>query len=124
MAAAKKDFTEVFDALRKILKPLEPNLIVKVDRPGSYYLDATTTDANGQPLFFGAVRAGTRHVSFHLMPLHFNPGLLTGVSPELRRRMQGTSCFHFTRAEYPLFRELAALTGAGLEDYRQSGQLG
>lgn len=124
MATARKDFSEVFDALRKILKPFESSLLVKVDRPGSYYLDAPTRDSNGQPLFFGAVRAGARHVSYHLMPLHLNPALLAQASPELLRHRQGSSCFNFTRAEYSLFRELAALTGAGLEDYRRAGRLG
>lgn len=124
MAAASKDFTELFDALRKVLKPLESELVVKVDRADRYYLDAPTLDSTGQPLFFGAVRTGTRNVSVHLMPIHLSPELLRGASPELLRHLQGTSCFNFTRPEYALFRELATLARAGLEDYRRAGRLG
>ena len=44
------------------------------------------------------------------MGIYGDPTLLAGMSPELRRRMQGKSCFNFTKVDDALFRELAVLT--------------
>jgi hypothetical protein len=37
------------------------------------------------------------------------------ISPELKRRMQGKSCFNFTRIDEGLFRELEELTALSIE---------
>ncbi len=44
------------------------------------------------------------------MPVYVNPALLEAISPELRKRMQGKSCFNFKTIDMQLFEELAALT--------------
>jgi hypothetical protein len=49
-------------------------------------------------------------VAFHLMPVYAKPELLHGISPELKKRMQGKSCFNFSSADETLLRELEALT--------------
>ena len=49
------------------------------------------------------------------MPIYVEPSLLEGVSPELRRRMQGKSCFNFRSVDETLFDELAELTWRGYE---------
>ena len=76
---------------------------------------------NKKPLWFGAVQMKKRYVSYHLMPVYLNPQLLEGISLELRKRMQGKSCFNFSTPDAALFKELAALTKAGFDDYRQQG---
>jgi hypothetical protein len=43
------------------------------------------------------------------------------VSPELKARMQGKSCFNFTAVDPSLFEELAALTQVGFESYQTQG---
>jgi hypothetical protein len=45
------------------------------------------------------------------------PDLEASMSPELRRRKQGKSCFNFTTVDEPLFEELARITEAGFERY-------
>jgi hypothetical protein len=47
------------------------------------------------------------------------PDLLKDISPELRKHMQGKSCFNFKKVEPELFAELAALTGKGAERFKQ-----
>ena len=49
------------------------------------------------------------------MSVYGRPELLHGMSPELRRRMQGKACFNFTKVDEPLFAELAQLIEAGFE---------
>ena len=49
------------------------------------------------------------------MPVYVEPSLLEGVSPELRKRMQGKSCFNLTSVDERLLGELEALTRRGYE---------
>jgi hypothetical protein len=39
------------------------------------------------------------------------------MSPELKKRMQGKSCFNFTTPDEKLFKELAKLTKAGFAKF-------
>lgn len=52
---------------------------------------------------------------------HAKPELLEGLSPGLKSRMQGKSCFNFFEVDKPLFKELAALTEAGFASYKEQG---
>jgi hypothetical protein len=47
------------------------------------------------------------------------PDLLDGLSEGLKKRMQGKSCFNFTTVDESYIAELAQLTKAGIERYRQ-----
>ncbi|XXT21651.1 hypothetical protein WME94_08825 [Sorangium sp. So ce429] len=115
--------TSTFEALRSILQRHARDLVVVHDTPDNYYLDTRTKGPNGKPLFFGATRAGRAYTSFYLMPVYTNPELLGGISPELRKRMQGKSCFNFKTNEPALFAELEALTGRCFERWKASGQV-
>jgi hypothetical protein len=115
------DFQPVFHALRAILHPYAERLVVTRDDANEFYLDTHHVMENGRSLFFGAVQVKKRYVSFHLMPVYERPELLVDVSADLRARMQGKSCFNFTRVDEESFAELAALVAAGHESYRQRG---
>jgi len=43
------------------------------------------------------------------------------VSPELKARMQGKSCFNFRALEPALFKELSTLTKASYASYKEQG---
>ncbi len=58
------------------------------------------------------------------MPVYMFPQLRAGLSPKLRARMQGKSCFNFKQLDEPLFAELARLTTTGLATARKSGVAG
>lgn len=115
------DLQPVFARLRAILEPYALALDTKLDSESALSVDTRHLRSNRQPLHFGAVRLEKRYVSFHLMPVYVDPRLLGGISAGLRRRMQGKSCFNFTRVDEDLFAELAALTRAGYERYADSG---
>ena len=114
---------EVFDALKALIEPHTRLLDIKRDEPGSFYADTFHVMKNKKPLFFGAVQAKKNYVSYHLMPVYVNPTLLDGVSQELKKRMQGKSCFNFKTVDEKLFKELGKLTKVGLQDYRKDGYL-
>ena len=108
-----KEFTEVFAKLRAIFKPYAKNMAVAHDSKTYYVLNTRHIMRNRQPLCFGGVRLGKNYVSFYLMSIYACPDLLKGTSPELKKRMQGKSCFNFSAVDEKLFQELARLTRAG-----------
>lgn len=112
--SSAKESAETFDALRKILASHAKGLKVTADGPKGYSLNTTWSEKWQKELFFGAVQIAKNYVSFHLFPVYMYPDLLDEASEELKDRMQGKSCFAFRSPEPALFRELAALTKAGL----------
>ncbi|MFO1251773.1 MAG: hypothetical protein U1E77_11725 [Inhella sp.] len=115
------DFAAPFAALRELLRPHAAGLVLRTDTPDCYYLDTAYPLPNGQPLFFASVQIKKSYVSVYLMPVYVQPALLAGISPGLRKRMQGKSCFNFKTVEPELFAELAQLTADGLRSYREQG---
>ena len=113
--------TAVFDRLAAIFAPYRSTLLAKSDEPGNLYLETPPSAAYPSGLFFGAAKIGKRYVSFHLMPVYVHPDLLQGISPELQKRMQGKSCFNFTRSDDALFGELETLTAAGFARFQDNG---
>src|SRR5260221_4331979 len=113
-----KSFDEVFRKLKAIFKPYAKKMVVVKDTPSSYYLDTHHIMKNKKPLCFGAVRLGKNYVSFYLMSVYASPDLLKGMSPELKKRMQGKSCFNFKEVDEDCFAELRRLTAAGLKKFK------
>jgi hypothetical protein len=69
-------------------------------------------------LYFGSVRLGKAYVSFHLMPLYMCPVVSRSISPQLKKRMQGKTCFNFkTDPGAEMMAELKRLTEAGFESW-------
>jgi hypothetical protein len=106
----QRDFQAVFEQLKGILKPFEPRLVVEHDLPGNYSLNTHYSEKYKKEVFFGAVHITKSYVSYHLMPVYAFPDLLEEVSPGLRARMQGKSCFNFKTIEPTLYQELSQLT--------------
>ena len=118
---ASDSFDDVFARLKDIMRPYGEQLECTKDEPGDYTVNTAHIMKNKQPLFFGAVQIRKNYVSYHLMPVYVFPELLDDISPELKKRMQGKSCFNFKTEDPGLFDELATLTAAGFERYGVSG---
>jgi hypothetical protein len=119
---SQDDFPIVFDQLKSILKVYAQNLTVKADTADSYYLDGPYSEKWKKEVFFGSAQIKKNYVSFYLMPVYMYPELLKDISPQLRKRMQGKSCFNFKKAEPALFKELAALTRQAAEKFQQENK--
>jgi len=112
--ASKSDLTTVFVRLKAIIAPYaKKKMDVAADNQTHYQLNTRHIMRNRQPLCFGGVRMGKNYVSFYLMSLYTSPDDAQGMSPELKKRMQGKSCFNFKVIDEKLFSELAGLTKAG-----------
>ena len=85
-----------FEKLKKVLSSLDKGLEIKKDEPDYYYLN-TNKKVKEKDMFFGAVQIRKSYVAFHLYPVYTNPELLDNISDNLKKRMQGKSCFNFKR---------------------------
>jgi len=118
---SEKDFHAMFTRLKALLTPYAPSLNVIHDEPGKYYLETGYSEKWKKPLFFGSAIVQKNYVSFYLMPVYMFPDLLVGISPALKKRMQGKSCFNFKQEDEVLLTELEALTRQSFARFQQEG---
>ena len=116
------DFLMVFEQLKTILKAYAQTFSVKKDTADTYYLDGPYSEKWKKELFFGSAQIKKNYVSFYLMPVYMYPELLKDVSPQLKKRMQGKSCFNFKMMEPALFDELAELTRKGADKFKEENR--
>lgn len=94
------------------------------DEPTRYYLGTHEVRAkDGYRTWFGGVEVKKNYVSAHLIPVYVHPAMLETASPDLRKRMQGKSCFNFKAVDDALFEELHALVDAGVARFQADGRL-
>jgi len=115
---SKNDLAPVFDALREILNPYARDLKAATDKPTYYCLESKTPTYRNRPMYFAGVRLGKNYVSYYLMSVYADPAFIQGMSPDLKKRMQGKACFNFSTVNEGLFAELAQLTQAGFEKFK------
>ena len=121
-SAPGSDFAAVAARLREILLPYGTQFAITRDEPGAMALEVHGRE--GQPSgYFAGIRVGKRYVSYYLMSVYAFPSELDGMSPALRRRMQGKACFNFTRVDESLLAELAELTARGAARWGTTGPL-
>jgi hypothetical protein len=111
------NLSAVHDRLRAILAAHTDRLVTTKDGPEGMTLEVPGLE--GKPWgYVAGTRVGKRYVSYYLMPVYASPELNARMTPELRRRMQGKSCFNFTTIDDTLLAELEELTGKGIPGFR------
>lgn len=123
MTELKPEFSVIYDQLVSILRQYanEPLQLHAGKLNQAELIGPSTPKSKGKQVWFGAVRLGKRYVSYHLMAVYACPDLLDSISPELKKRMQGKSCFNFTHVDEALFQELDQLTQRGYDRFKQMG---
>ena len=107
------DFQAVEARLRRILEPYRDSLSVTTEGPGGMVLELPGYE--GRPWgYVAGTKIGKSYVSFHLMSVYTDAELMGSMSSELCERMQGKSCFNFTKVDEPLFEELEAVAAKGI----------
>ena len=96
-------------------------LQVVKDGPGGYMSESRSIRYLGKPLMFASITSKS-YVAFHLFPVYMFPDLLKGISPELKKRMQGKTCWNFKKPEEPLFDELGELVDASFRRFAEFGE--
>lgn len=120
--AKTREFNAIFAALRGVMAEQVARFAVQKDNAAEYSLVTKTPSPfpqhKGDPMWFGAVKKGKAYVSFHLMPLYMSAKLDKQISPALRRRMQGKTCFNFKTVPEPeLIVDLTSLTGEAVNEW-------
>jgi hypothetical protein len=113
----QSDFETTFARLREILQAFEPKLIVVADTPIHYALETSHVMKNKHRLYFAGIKIGKSYVSYYLMPAYACEEVRSAISPDLKKRMQGKSCFNFSAPDEKLFKELAKLTKVGFKRF-------
>jgi len=67
--------------------------------------------------WFAGVQPVDSAVKFNFLPMHGKPGMLDGISADLRRHKTGASVFRFTEIDENLAGELETLVAKGFLDY-------
>jgi hypothetical protein len=114
------DLGPVEARLRTIVDAYRDQLVV-----GSVYGLETLTrpDAKAHD-FFAFVKPGASYVSLYLKPVYTWPDLLDEISPELRKRLQGSrTAFSFAVVDDTLLAELEALVERAFRRYRKAGSV-
>ena len=113
-------FAGVYAQLRVLMIESAAGMIVAQDNEDGLVLHAPIPHPlkPNLPMWFGAVQIGKAYVSYHLMPVYMNPVMQAKISPALKKRMQGKSCFNFSACDdAELLDDLRALTAAGAEHF-------
>jgi len=123
LPAMSTEFQSAFVSLKAVFAPYVEHLQVLADTPTDYLLHSRIPSPfkqhKGQPMYFGSVRLGKAYVAFHLMPLYMNDELTATISPALKKRMQGKTCFNFKGVPEPeILAELKRLAEAGFSIFR------
>lgn len=121
--ATARASSDLFVALRDLLLAYKADLEVVHDQDDHVYANCTSIDAKGKAQFFGAVKVSGRRHAFHFMPVYDFPDLLDAISPALKKRMQGKSCFNFDSLDPALLQELQMLIAQGVSRYKAVGKL-
>ena len=98
-------------------------MTVAADTETHYCLEGGEHPVHKKPMPLAWVHVGKAYVSFHHMGVAAGQRLNGGLSPGLRTRMQGKTCFNFKERDEALFRELEGVTTAAFAALRQAGYL-
>jgi len=115
------DFEAVHERLKAILRRHADGLVITEDGPTGMTLEVPGLE--GKPWgYVAGTRLGKRYVSLYLMPVYASRDLDASVSPQLRRRKQGKSCFNFSRIDEDLFAEIESLAARGIPGFRETAE--
>jgi hypothetical protein len=117
------DFEALFTRLREILRKHSEGLSVTDDTPTRYCLGGGSHPTHKTPMPIAWVQIDKTYVRFHHMGVFGCQKLREGLSPRLKARMQGKSCFNFKLPDEALFKELEQITLDGFAAFRKDGYL-
>jgi hypothetical protein len=116
-------FNSIFASLREILRRHANGLSVTEDTPTRFTLNGGQHPTHRTAMDIAWIRLGKNYVSFHHMGVYGCEDLREKLSPALKARMQGKSCFNFKKPDEALFAELEQVTVDCFAAFRKAGYL-
>jgi hypothetical protein len=111
---------DIFEQLRLVMQKHAGDLEVIKDVKGDYSLNGDYSEQHKKVIWFGGVKKMKNYVSYHLIAVYACPQVCKDLSPELRRRMHGKSCFNFTQLDEATIAELSSVTTRSVEAFRKA----
>ena len=118
---AEKDFKPIFERLKKNFKKHEKNLKVLADKENDYTLEGDYSEKYKKNLWFGGLQIKKNYVSYHLMPVYMYKDLAEEIPENLKKKMQGKSCFNFKKYDEDLFKEMEKFTDKCFKEFKKRG---
>jgi hypothetical protein len=103
-----------------VLAEHSAGLRVTSDTPKMYELTAHEVELLGQKrqgVYFASVLEAKNDTAFYFFPIYTHPDRFEDLSPRLRKKMTGKSCFHVSKADPKLLQEIADMLERGREIY-------
>ena len=119
------DLTNLFLKLKELMKKYEPPFIPKTETNSGYDLwikkEVTVASRKYPEFFFGGVTLRPKYVSLYNMPMYMSKEITQGLSPALKKKLSGKSCFHFTEMNDDLLKEIEILFEKGFAYFAENG---
>ncbi|MBA3828822.1 MAG: DUF1801 domain-containing protein [Taibaiella sp.] len=122
----QEQLLEIFDALKKEMKPYEKeNVVAKMDIQGKYDLWAVgKVEAYGRQypeLGFCTIIVQSSYVGFYYMPIYGNESVREKLDPEFLKLLKGKACFHIKHVDKDVIKQVRDAMKIGYEAYKKMG---
>lgn len=121
------ELVEVFQKLKEILKKYEPPFSHKIDTDAGYDLwsfRAVEMFGRKYPeVYFGGIVLRGKYISLYNMAIYMNKKLTENLSPALKKKLSGKSCFHLTELNDSMISEIEGLFENSYQYYKDNNWL-
>lgn len=115
---------EIFDQLKAVLSKYSPPLTATSDVEGRYELvskkEAELKGRTFKETYFGAVIIQKGFVGLYLMHVYAEPTMLEKIPEDLRKRLKGKSCFHISKLDDKLLKQIEKTVKEGYNYYKKN----
>jgi hypothetical protein len=125
----QEQLLEIFDALKKVMKPYEKGVIrPQIDIQGRYdqWANKKVFAANKwrDEFAFTGLILQSGYVGFYYMPIYTNTEEVRPlISAELLKSLKGKSCFHIKKVDKDVLEQVAEAMRIGYDQYEKNGWL-
>jgi hypothetical protein len=125
MLKMEKDFINIFNRLKKVLKKFEDPLKPKFDLDSKYDLwsfkDLVIAGRKRKEVYFAGLIIQSKYVGLYYMPIYIDTFLKDVFKPELLKLLKGKSCFHIKQLDAGLEKQIEEALEKGYALYKKRG---
>ncbi len=122
---SQEGLLELFNALKRILKPYEKHFTKKFDIEGKYDLwsikDVVVAGKNRKEVYFAGLIIQSSYVGFYYMPVYARSDIKKMFSKNLLETLKGKSCFHIKSLDKTLGQDISKALKIGFNLYKARG---
>jgi hypothetical protein len=129
MPLAPKLRNEMFERVKLILEKHCPPLVVSKNKSNVFEVMGNVPVPYGSKkvivpgMYFASVVERKDKVSFYFFPIYFHTDEFKELAPVAMKCLKGKTCFHFTKPDHIVEKELIAMMKKGLQAWKKEGYL-